>query len=134
MRYEIAMPKGFEPTDLQKPGVFSFFGVDTGLACFADVSTAKEYKVFLEEWKQEHPEENLYQDYFSYLFAENAKSDLAVKVGAGNFLLWKLPQSGKRLVMFASGMGDGIYSAYWGMDQNENITELVIPFMNLEYF
>lgn len=134
LRYEIAMPKGFEPTDLQKPGVFSFFGVDTGLACFADVSTAKEYKVFLEEWKQEHPEENLYQDYFSYLFAENAKSDLAVKVGAGNFLLWKLPQSGKRLVMFASGMGDGIYSAYWGMDQNENITELVIPFMNLEYF
>ena len=114
--------------------MFSFFGVDTGLACFADVSTAKEYKVFLEEWKQEHPEENLYQDYFSYLFAENAKSDLAVKVGAGNFLLWKLPQSGKRLVMFASGMGDGIYSAYWGMDQNENITELVIPFMNLEYF
>lgn len=27
LRYEIAMPKGFELADLQKPGVFSFFGV-----------------------------------------------------------------------------------------------------------
>ena len=33
LRYEIAMPKGFELADLQKPGVFSFFGVDAGLAC-----------------------------------------------------------------------------------------------------
>lgn len=134
LRYEIAMPKGFEPADLQKPGVFSFFGVDAGLACFADALTAKEYRVFLEEWHQEHPDGNLYEDYFSQLFAENAKSDLAMKTGAGNFLLWKLPKSGNKLVMFASGMGDGIYSAYWGFDQNGNITELIVPFMNPEYF
>lgn len=134
LRYEIAMPKGFEPADLQKPGVFSFFGVDAGLACFADAMTAKEYRVFLEEWHQEHPDGNLYEDYFSQLFAENAKSDLAMKMGAGNFLLWKLPKSRNKLVMFASGMGDGIYSAYWGFDQNGNITELIVPFMNPEYF
>lgn len=134
LRYEIAMPKGFELADLQKPGVFSFFGVDAGLACFADAMTAKEYKTFLEEWHREYPNGNLYEDYFAPLFAENAKSYVAMKTGAGNFLLWKLPKSGKKLVMFASGMGDGIYSAYWGFDQNGNITELVIPFMNPEYF
>ena len=96
--------------------------------------TAKEYKTFLEEWHREYPNGNLYEDYFAPLFAENAKSNVAMETGAGNFLLWKLPKSGKKLVMFASGMGDGIYSAYWGFDQNGNITELVIPFMNPEYF
>ena len=57
-----------------------------------------------------------------------------METGAGNFLLWKLPKVEKKLVMFASGMGDGIYSAYWGFDQKGNITELIIPFMNPEYF
>lgn len=34
--YEIAMPKGKKREDLGKPGVFTFFGVDTGLACIVD--------------------------------------------------------------------------------------------------
>ncbi|MCI8854746.1 MAG: DUF2185 domain-containing protein, partial [Lachnospiraceae bacterium] len=32
VRYEIAMPKGKKGEDLGKPGIFTFFGVDTGLA------------------------------------------------------------------------------------------------------
>ena len=35
-RYEIAMPKGSATEDFGKPRVFTFFGVDCGLACFAD--------------------------------------------------------------------------------------------------
>lgn len=36
VRYETAMPKGKKIEDLGKPGVWTFFGVDTGLACFTD--------------------------------------------------------------------------------------------------
>ena len=50
------------------------------------------------------------------------------------FWIWTLPKNNKRIAMFSSGMGDGIYSAYWGFDKNNEITELIVPFMNLEYF
>ena len=36
--------------------------------------------------------------------------------------------------MFTSGLGDGIYSGYWGLDVDGNAAELVIPFMNPEFF
>ena len=52
----------------------------------------------------------------------------------GDFVCWALPESGHRIAMFASGMGDGIYSGYWGLDVKGAVAELVIPFMNPEYF
>ncbi len=36
--------------------------------------------------------------------------------------------------MFESGLGDGIYRWYWGLDSDGEITQLVIPFMNPAYF
>ena len=44
--YEIAMPKGKKSEDSGKPGVLTFFGVDTGLACFADAQVSEEYRAF----------------------------------------------------------------------------------------
>lgn len=38
------------------------------------------------------------------------------------------------MVMFASGMGDGIYSGYWGLDEKGEPVCLVALFMNPEYF
>lgn len=36
-------------------------------------------------------------------------------------LEWRLPESGQRVVMISSGMGDGIFSGYWGIDADEEI-------------
>ena len=52
----------------------------------------------------------------------------------GSFLEWKLPESGHSIVMFASGMGDGIYSGYWGLDAEGEAVSLTALFMNPEYF
>ena len=52
----------------------------------------------------------------------------------GDFICWPLQESGARLVMFSSGLGDGVYSAYWGVDAEGLPVELVIPFMNPELF
>ena len=49
-------------------------------------------------------------------------------------LLWKNPLDGTQIPMFASGLGDGFYTDYWGMDENGEICELVIVFMNPELF
>ena len=134
VKYELAMPKGCNMQDFNKPGVFSFFGVDTGLACFTDESIAKEYMEFLKCWYKENSDKNIYNDYFLQLFKQSYKNHPNIQTEYGDFLLWHLPKNSKQIVMFSRGMGDGIYSAYWGFDKKGNITELVVPFINPEYF
>lgn len=133
-RYEIAMPKGKQGEDLGKPGVFTFFGVDTGLACFADKRVSEENQAFFEAWAKENPEKNKYTDYFKALFQKSYEANPEVQNPGGSFLEWKLPESGQRTVLFSSGMGDGIYSGYWGLDAAGEPVCLVALFMNPEYF
>ncbi len=113
---------------------FCFMGVDAGMACFADLQTAKEYNEFLINWHKENPDKNHYDDYFAEFFAQSYKNCPDFQREGGDFIEWALPQSGNKLVMFASGLGDGIYCAYWGENSQGEITELVIPFLNPEFF
>ena len=50
VRYEIAMPKCKKPEELGQPGVWTLFGVDTGLAWFCDVKFGVEYREFFAQW------------------------------------------------------------------------------------
>ena len=134
VRYEIAMPKGKQKEDLGKPGVLTFFGVDTGLACFADAQTSEEYRIFCEKWKKESPEKNKYTDYFAPLFQKSYEAHPEVQRQGGDFLAWQIPGTGHGIVFFSSGMGDGVYSGYWGVDDRGETVCLVVPFMNTEYF
>ena len=128
------MPKGSKIEDLGKPKVFTFFGVDAGLACFADAKTSEDYRLFIEKGQKETPGKNKYTDYFEALFQKSYEVYPEVQNEGGNFLLWQLPETGQRLVMFSSGMGDGIFSEYWGLDEEGKIVNLIVPFMNPEYF
>ncbi|EQF26259.1 hypothetical protein QEW_1400 [Clostridioides difficile CD160] len=132
--YEIAMPKGKGIEDFGKAGAWTFFGVDTGLACFSDAKVAKEYASFTTKWQNENPDKNKYHDYFSALFKKSYEMYPNIQNKDGNFLIWQLPQTPYRLIMLTSGMGDGIYSGYWGLDAYGEVTELIIPFMNPIYF
>lgn len=133
-RYEIAMPRGKNIEDLGKPGVFTFFGVDTGLACFADGKISEENRQFFEKWEKENPGKNKYTDYFAALFQKSYETDPKFQNQGGSFLEWKLPNTGHRTVLFSSGMGDGVYSGYWGLDEEGETACLVTLFMNPEYF
>lgn len=113
---------------------FCFMGVDAGVACFTDLQISREYDEFLRKWHGENPDKNHYDDYFAKYFAESYEKYPEVQREGGDFIQWKLPQSENHLIMFASGLGDGIYSCYWGENKNGEITELVIPFLNPEFF
>lgn len=134
VRYEIAMPKGKKIEDLGKPGVFTLFGVDTGLACLADAQVSEEFRAFMENWQKENPGKNKYTDYFESLFQKSYESLPEVQNPGGSFLEWRLPQTGHRMVMFASGMGDGMYSGYCGVNAAGEVVSLTALFMNPEYF
>ncbi len=109
-------------------------GVDAGVACFTDLQLSREYDEFLRKWHGENPDKNHYDDYFAEFFAESYEKYPEVQREGGDFIQWKLPQSESRLIMFASGLGDGIYCGYWGENEKGEPTELVIPFLNPEFF
>ncbi len=134
VRYELAMPKGYTTKDIGKQGVWSFFGVDMGLTCFSDLQVAEKYKEFIEQWGEEHPKGNIYTDYFAEFFQKSFEKYPDFQKDSGSFLLWQIPETEYRLILFASGMGDGVYSGYWGLDTEGEVTCLVIPFINPEYF
>lgn len=132
-KYEVAMPKGY--TIEQYGTVFNLFGVDTGLACFCDVKVANEYLDFRAQFAKEHPKANIYDDYFKAVFADSyAKDSENTQRPEGDYICWTVPDTDHRLIMFASGLGDGAYSAYWGLDEEGEVAELVIPFLNPDFF
>lgn len=45
----------------------TFFGVDTGLACFADRKVSEESRLFFEKWAGKNPGKDKYADYFASL-------------------------------------------------------------------
>lgn len=114
--------------------IFAGFPVESGMGCFCDEQSAKSYWKFLAGWYQEHKDGNLYDDYFAELFAESYKKVPDYQRKDGDLLMWSNPMDGSQIAMFATGMGDGIYSDYWGLDAAGEICELVIIFMNPEVF
>ena len=85
------------------------FGVDAGLASFCDVTVAEEYTKFYSN-----------NDYF-------------IKLLQGKqFIHWELPGTNHKIAMFETGFGDGYYMSLWGLNEKDEICELVIPFINPE--
>ncbi|MHC1723840.1 MAG: DUF4241 domain-containing protein [Aminipila sp.] len=127
VKYEEALPK-------QDSGL-NFFGVETGLACFCDLETEKEYVRFLDKWHTEHPDKNHYDDYFAALFAESARKEPEYQRNDGDYLDWYLPDNDKcNIVMFCSGFGDGAYVPYWGYDEDGAVCCLILRFIDPKAF
>ena len=85
------------------------FSVDAGLASFCDVTVAEEYTKFYSN-----------NDYF-------------IKLLQGKqFIHWELPGTNHKIAMFETGFGDGYYMSLWGLNEKDEVCELVIPFINPE--
>lgn len=134
VRYEIAMPEGTTIAQLNEPGILAGFGVDAGVACFCDHQTATLYSDFIAKWHRDHPGQNHYDDYFAAFFETSYQQQPNLQRDCGDFILWAIPETDNRVAMFSSGMGDGFYQSLWGFDSNNQLCELVIPFINPALF
>lgn len=130
--YELAKTRAL--SDESPFAGFAGFPVEAGMGCFCDANAAQSYWNFLKGWYAEHEDGNIYDDYFAELFAQSYQENPKYQREGGDLLLWKNPLDGTQIPMFASGLGDGFYTDYWGMDENGEICELVIVFMNPELF
>ena len=50
----------------------------------------------------------------------------------GDWCAWTVPESNSRLVVFTSGLGDGVYPTYFGYDANGQVCGVYVPFDRLE--
>ena len=99
---------------------FNGFGVDAGLASFCDASVAEEYTKFWYDWIKNNPNKNHYNDFFSKFFQGK------------QFIHWELPGTNHKIAMFETGFGDGYYMSLYGLNEKDEVCELVIPFINPE--
>ncbi len=104
------------------------FGVDAGLGCITD----KEVLPFVDQFVEESNVDNMYDDYFAELFAQNYQENPSNQREAGDWINWKVPNTEFQIPMFASGFGDGTYPVYFAYDANDNICGLYIQFIDIE--
>ena len=105
----------------------SDFPVEAGLACFMDQSTRELLVRVVSDWHAKGVDANYYDDVLAREFKQNADPSNPYDVGH-----WALhsPAKGddRNVAMFASGLGDGIYHAYWGIDAAGKPAMLVADF------
>lgn len=110
------------------------FPVEAGMMTICDMQVADEYRTFLDKWQEENPGKNHYDDYFAAYFAESGEKLSAYQREGGDFIEWTNPDTGHKMVMIASGFGDGLYQSYWGYDTENEICELIVPMVNPDLF
>ena len=104
--------------------------IETGLLTFCDQEVLEDYWTFTDEWYEGNPDGDIYEDYFSDLFAESHKEHPESQREEGDFIRFRIPGSEQEMVIASSGFGDGYYSAFWGYDEQGEIVELVTVFID----
>lgn len=113
---------------------FLGFAVEAGMATFCDGQAAESYWDFLDEWEEEHPDGNFYDDCLAPLFAQSQEDVPGLQREDGDFIRFAVPGSDDEIIMAACGFGDGFYSVFWGRDASDNIVELVTVFIDPALF
>lgn len=134
VRYELAESEEETAAAKLKDGVMHGFPVDAGMMCFCDSEGAKAYGAFLGKWHKEDSGKNHYDDYFAAFFAESGKKLPQFQREGGDFIEWTNPDTNERLVMIASGFGDGFYRSFWGFDDKDEVCELIVPMVDPDLF
>lgn len=132
--YKLAEPTEESAAFRAKDGTVSGFPVDAGMISLCDEQVAKEYREFVDAWHKEHPGGNHYDDYFAAQFKESYERLPQYQRDGGDFIEWENPKTKNKLVMIASGFGDGFYQSYWGYDAANTVCELIVPLVNPDLF
>ncbi len=127
-KWELAVTKEQDVSELKNEDEFFGFPVDAGLGCFMDLQTRHFYNEFYDDFMRKNPGGNIYTDFFADEFRKNA-IDPNDPTDPGDWINFHLPnRPGLNIVMFHSGFGDGVYPSYWGTDDIGETCSLVIDF------
>jgi len=122
-KWELALKNNDDTSTLEDDDYFGF-PVDAAMAGFYDLAAQSDYLKFLNEFYDLNPNKNIYADLFDAEF-NNGESD-------GLWINYRLPNSETDIIMFTSGLGDGVYPSFWGLTDDDEIASLVIDFLLFE--
>lgn len=130
-KWVLAIQENESINELIEDDSFFGFSVDSGLASFFDYQTGLEYDKFENQFYKNNPGKNIYDDFLDAEFQKNKlnKDDVTE---VGSWINYKFPNTELNIPMFESGFGDGVYPAYWGIDEDGEITSLIIDFLVIE--
>lgn len=134
-KWVLAIADDITKEELNELSEDEFFGfpVDSGLACFLDEQTNERFVAKMEALQEKAPESNYYDEVLANEFkAYSSKNKFSRDLGDWNNH-HPDKDSDNNIIMFASGWGDGYYPAYWGLNDNGDIVELVIDFLINEF-
>lgn len=95
------------------------FSVDAGLAAFMDKETAGNFCDLLNQYRDNHPSGNYYDDVLAKEFKVSAP---AASSEPGDWCIHSpFGDEKHNIPMFSSGLGDGTYSAWWGLATDEPV-------------
>ena len=106
------------------------YPVENGLGSFSDYSTWKKYCQKIKDFYKENPQGNFYNDELEALFKVNRNIPQSSR--GEDWIDYQINDS-ENIIMFGSGLGDGLYSRYVGMDENGNPVKLISDFIQLVY-
>ena len=134
-RWVLAITDDLTDEELNDLGEDEFYGfpVESGLACFLDEETNREFTAKMDAMLDKNPESNYYDDVLAEEFRKySGKNNFSRELGDWNDH-HPNPDSDNNVIMFSSGWGDGYYPAYWGLNENGDTIELVIDFLINEF-
>jgi Protein of unknown function (DUF4241) len=108
---------------------FYGFPVESGLAGFMDEETSSAFIEKMDAFENANPDADYYDEVLAEEFRKySGKNNFSRELGDWND--HKLSNDNdNNIIMFSSGWGDGYYPAYWGLNDNGDVTELVIDFL-----
>ena len=101
--------------------------VDSGIGSFMDALTCQSFAEVFAEYYRSNPHSNYYTDILAAEFKRNAINPQDPN-DIGKWNLHYLPNSELNVAMFASGLGDGFFESFWGLNEDGEITSLVSDF------
>ena len=123
--FEMATIPGDDLTELG-PDAFFGFPVDAGMAAFASTDY---YEAIQRRVAQERPDDPA----FEYFMTSPEHTDLFGLPYDQSFADRPIADEPVRAILFSSGWGDGVYPAWWGLDEDGLPVVLVIDFDVIGY-
>lgn len=117
--------------DLSQDGDYFGFQVENGIGCFVDYQGRIPYVRLCSLLKQH--KRDLIDDYIDPQLKECYEKFPLNQREDGDWFNALIPgDDSVNLVVFQAGFGDGIYPCYWGLDENDQVVQLVADFFVLE--
>jgi len=123
---------GHENLDALEEGEYFGFNVDAGLATIVDVQARDAYCAFEQQWLEANPAGNFYDDYLAAEFKKSSEHHPQYQRAGGDWINFNIPGTDLTVPMIQSGYGDGAYPVYFGYDENNEVCEIVVQFVDIE--